>query len=502
VDEIVDDSARSSRPSGAADRVEVTAPGELEAPPRSWLTRQIKLHAYIWETVLLIGVMVVLNLALIPARPGFLGIEPNPFFAVILLMVLRYGFRAGLLSSVLAAAVYMALVATRIADQVIAFRDLMQWQYAKPAVLFLLVGVPGGMLVQRHRNRVAALEQENDLLVKDNLTLKRGEEELRDVNVELANRVIGATDTLPMLYKYAKKLNNLDVGEILTVLTELVVEVIKADQTSVYRVEGTELPLHSRNGQRMTGPALELEPGLFDALVAKREVLSLHDLLQRNIKRKDLFLCGALAEGSQGKVIALLVVEDLEFLRYNPATIRLFHVIVDWASASLEKASQYRDKPEQLRMVQAKRSMIRAQRASIQPGVVSADQVVAAGEMEGVAKPDRPLDKTPTVISGLPASMPVVSGVEPMRPVGTGPSALSDLLSQAESSLFSELAATGATDSTVEEEQRADPRDRALLQHMLSGELQIASAQGTPLAKLLNEIDGYMTARKGGEGQT
>jgi hypothetical protein len=310
-----------------------------------------------------------------------------------------------------------------------------------------------------------------------------------------------------MLYKYAKKLNNLHVGEILTVLTELVVEVIKANQTSVYRVEGTELPLHSRNGQRMTGPALELEPGLVDTLVAKREVLTLHDLLQRNIKRRDLFLCGALAEGSQGKVIALLVVEDLEFLRYNPATIRLFHVIIDWACASLEKASQYKNKPEQLRMVQAKRSMIRAQRASIpratiEPEVVSADQVVAAGEMEGVAKPDRPLDAAPTVISGLPASMPVVSGVQPMRPVGTGPSALSDLLSQAESSLFSELAATGATDSTVEEEQRGDPRDRALLQHMLSGELQIASAQGTPLAKLLNEIDGYVMARKGGEGQT
>jgi len=473
---------------------------DAEGPAtKSRLFQKVKLHAYIPETIVLIGVMAVANLAWMPAQPGFLGIEPNPFWIVVLLMATRYGFRAALLSSLLAALVYMALVATRITEQVIALRDLMSWTYAKPAVLFVVGGVPCGMLVQRLKNRITNLQRDNDRLVKDNLALRRGEEELRDVNVELANRVVSATDTLPMLYKYAKKLNNLNTDEILPVLTELVAEVIRADQASVYRVAGNQLPLHARNGKAVTGSALQLEPGLFETLVVKRETLSLHDLLKRNIKRKDLFLIGPLTEGTTGKVVALLAVEQLEFLRYNPATIRLFSVIIDWACASLEKAAQYHDKPEQRRMVQAKTSMIRAQRATVQPGAVAADQLVAAGEVEAPARPDRRLNEAATIVSGLPASMPSTMRGSPLSSLRSG-AGLGDVLSQTESSLFAQMADEGASAPTVEE-QEGDPRDRALLQHMLSGELQIASTHGTPLAKLLNEIDGYMMARKGGGGQ-
>ena len=194
--------------------------------------------------------------------------------------------------------------------------------------------------------------------------------------MELANRVVGATDTLPMLYRYAKKLNNLDTDQILTVLTELVVEVTRADQASVYRLDGEALPLHACNGKVVTGPPLSLEPVLFEAVVRGRSTLSLHDLLERNIKRRDIFLCGPLSEGKDGKVLGVLVVEALEFLRYNPATIRLFRVIIDWACASLETAAQYRDRPEDRRLAQARSTMIRAQRATITSGMVA---TVASG---------------------------------------------------------------------------------------------------------------------------
>jgi hypothetical protein len=492
----------TAEPELTTEKTARVAMNQVPGTPKSVLFRKIKMHAYIGETILLVGVMSIINLAFMPARPGFLGIEPNPFWAVILLMVTRYGFRAGLLSALLCSIAYMALLTARVSDEVIAFRDLMSWQYARPAVLFILVGVAGGMLVQRHKNRLERLEEEADGLRKENQSLKRGEEELRDVNVELANRVVGATDTLPMLYKYAKKLNNLDTEQILTVLTELVVEVTRAEQASVYRLEGKELPLHARNGKEITGPALQLEPGLFEEIVVKRETLNLHDLLKRNIKRKDLFLCGALTEGTGGKVLGVLAIEALEFLRYNPATIRLFSVIVDWACASLDKAAQYQDKPEEKRLVQAKTSMIRAERATMAPGMAasaSANQASAAGDIEAQAKPDHAVAPAAKVVSGLPTALPEMLSDGPLAQAGTG-AGLGDLLAGAESSLFAQMAEEGATGSTVDLEEKADPRDRALLQHMLSGELQIASAQGTPLAKLLTEIDGYMMARKGGGG--
>lgn len=486
---------------GSELRADPTQPIRAEstaAPPaerkRNWLLRRISAHAYIGESVGLIGVMSVLNLAYMPAQPGFLGIEPNPFWVPVLLMAARYGFRASLLASILAAASYFALVSLRVREEVISLRDLFSWSYAKPAVLLLLGGVVVGMLVERHRARVRKLEGENERLIKENLGLQRGEQELRDVNVELANRVVGATDTLPMLYKYAKKLNVLDVGQILTVLTELLCEVIKAKRGTVYRREGKQLVLHAANGRPASGPPLALQPEILELLLSRRQVVTLHDLLTRNIRRSDLFLCGPLSTGTAGEVIAVLAVEEIEFLRYNPATIRLFNVITDWACASLEKAGEVADQPAQRRMEEARTTIMRAQRAaSIPPGVVQAP-VVSAGmgsTVAGGVEEGSPFEKT--TISGPPVDMMRPSAGAAVGPIG-------QLLDEASARLFG--SARGPEDLTglQASDVGASPRSTQELQHLLTGELQIASTHGSPLAKLLAEIDGYVSDRTG-QGQ-
>lgn len=486
-----------------------TAVGAIKDPTPSWWKKQVKLHAYIGETIFLVGLLTVLNMGLMPSRPGFLGIEPNPYWAVILMMVTRYGFRAGLLSALLCAGTYYALVATRVG--VITTRDLVTWQYAKPALLFIVVGVLAGMLVQRHRSRITKLEAENDGLVRENRSLKLGEEKLRDVNVELANRVVGATDTLPMLYKYAKKLNTLDTAGIYTALTELVQEVLKAGRVSVYVRKGNALVLHSRDGRVAEGPVLELEAPIYEQLINKRQVVTLHDLLSRNIQRKDLFLIGPLTEGLEGSVQAVLAVEQLEFLRYNPASVRLFNVVTDWAANVLGTAASYKDNPEELRRQENKVELLRAQRATLAPGTVSAmTGTAAAGEVAAKPKVDQAYIESPTIVfdQATPAAGPSVAGQGGAGGLLGGAAArggLGALLSGANDALFSGAGvATGSVVSGLDDipAPSQTPQDRNMLQHMLTGELQTARERGnSSLAKLLAEIDGFVTGQKGGGGR-
>ena len=441
-------------------------------------------------------------LAFWPGRPGFLGIEPNPLWIVILLMVGRYGFKGGLCSALASGAAYMGLVATRVGDEVITARDLMAWQYAKPAVLLIGVGVLLGMIIQRKHTRLARVELDNEELVKQNLELKRGEEELRDVNVELANRVVGATDTLPLLYKYAKKLNNLDEAQVLTTLTELVVEVTRARQASVYWVRGNRLPLHARNGQVWdSGPELALEPGLYEQLVVRRQVLTLHDLSSRGIKRKDLYLCGPLSQGTRGEVLALLAVEELDFLRYNPATIRLFNVIVDWACASLEKAAEYRDRPEALRFEESKTSILRAQHMQLGDGAGVSLAAQGAAGAGGEAPWTNFDDLTSTVADPR-------WGDNKLSP---DPTTL-DITVPVESAWIEDQATTLHQDrpaATLEGMGKAPPRPwpshpsqvAGQLHHMLTGELQIADEHTLPLGRLLTEITDYVAVQKGRTGR-
>ncbi len=494
---------------------DTTAPVQyVDGHKESFWKKQIKVHAYIGEVLLLLGVLSVINLGVMPAQPGFFGISPNPIFAVILLMAARYGFRAGIFSAVLGAITYYLLLTSKI--NVISTRDLVSWQYAKPAVLFIVVGVIVGILVQRHRNRLVKYEEENDMLRRDNEQLRAGEEELRDVNVELANRVVGATDTLPMLYKYAKKLNTLDVDGIFTALTELVQEVLKAGRVSVYRLNKHLLELHSRDGRKASGPQLALEESLWDELITKRKVITLHDLLSRNIQRKDIFLAGPLTEGAGGDIQAVLVVEQLEFLRYNPATVRLFTVVTDWAANVLGTASEYKDNPAELQRQKNKREILRAQRATMTPGVVSAmTGQAAAGEVASGAKVDQAFIESPTVIydRATPEATPMAGGGGGMGGLLGGASAggagaLSKLLSGADDRLFGDVAQVGpvGVSSVVRElddlaAPAQAPADRGMMQHLLTAELQMANEAGSPLAKLLAEIDGYVSgSNKAGSG--
>lgn len=503
----------------------VVTPVELRG--RGWLFRTVKVNAYVLETVAAVAALVIFNMGFLPGYPGFLGLEPNPFWAVILLVTCRYGFRAGLLSSLLSSATYLGLVSTRIADDVIAVRDMFTWEYSRPAVLFIVGGVVLGMIVQRHLNQRDALRQENEMLVQDNQVIRQGEEQLRDLNLELANRVVVASDTLPMLYKYAKKLNVPDVDEIFTALTELVVEVIKAGRVSVYAMEDRELTLHSRNGQRAYGPGLALEPKLSKALLGRRQVVTLADMMRWGIQRQDLFLCGPMTAGPDGRVLGLLAVEGVSFVHYNPASARLFKVIVDWASTSLASAAEIQQFPAARKLSRARSEVLRSRRASLRPDLQYPHQglepVPQAPPGQAVKPPPRPAPpasppprpqappptpapdpaqwaewfsvRDPQVYEKSPVSVYLRPRGRDAEPPPVNP--LLDATAEDFAMLDAALSEVGERDAVP---SPADPpplnlQQREAIQHMLKGELEDASSQGRPITALLHEIDEYVMDR-------
>jgi len=196
--------------------------------------------------------------------------------------------------------------------------------------------------------------------------------------------------------------------------------------------------------------------------------------------------------------MAVLIVEELEFLHYNPATIRLFQVVVDWACTSLEKAAQYQNRPAALQEEQNKAKRWREHHhATLRPGLLSAPAVrAAAGIIQNMSPGDVVLP--PPTNSPLP-SEPSRSSIS-LAPaqVSVSPSSassLGQLLDQTSEQLFN--SASPKISSSDGSGQDFSSPSMADLQHLLNGELKIASNIGSPLAKLLTEIDGYVTGRGG-----
>ncbi|MHB8878056.1 MAG: hypothetical protein ACYC8T_30535 [Myxococcaceae bacterium] len=293
----------------------------------------------LWQPVLeaaaLSAVMVALNVLFFRDNPGLVRWSPHPILAVTLLILARYGFLAGVFAALLSVLSYAGLL-IGLAKPATPF-DLLAAPYSTPVAVLVPVTVLLGMLVQRHLDRLRAVEQQRERLAGENAALKGEQAKLRDVNVELAGKVVGAGATLQTLYRYAKDLNVNDVGLIYSGVARMLEDVVKAEVTSVWvpNVAG-QLKLAARQGSGDTSATFALTKQLRARL--DKGVIALHDLPDEERAAGLPYLLGRVTAGKGGEVAAYLAIEKLPFARYNAETIRLFTMVVEWASESVGNA--------------------------------------------------------------------------------------------------------------------------------------------------------------------
>jgi hypothetical protein len=272
--------------------------------------------------------------------PGLVSMAPHPMLFVGLLVAVRYGFGRGLLAVALVGVAYAVLVSS-LAD-VPTYLHLFAPPYTTPIAVTIPATAVLGAIAQGHIKRLRLVEAMCRDLQHQHQELVAKHAELRDVNVELAGKVMGARETLPALYRFAKALNVTDLAQIYSGLCKLATEVLQAEMVSLWECRDDGLTLIARRGTALVpqstppGFGRELERR-FDAA----GVLALHDIPEAERSAHHPYLTGRIRCGHAGPVVAYLTVDRLAFERYTPETIRLFSMIVDWACTSVGNALAY-----------------------------------------------------------------------------------------------------------------------------------------------------------------
>jgi hypothetical protein len=304
-----------------------------------------RLLAPLFESAVLLVLGAALNVLAFADDPGFVSLTPHPTLFVAVLITARYGLNAGIQAALLGAVVYATLL-LGLAD-VPTFLYLLAAPYATPLVVLLPTTVLLGLVVQRHLDRLTKSETHATALAEENARLAHEQSKLRDVNVELAGKVTGAEGTMSTLYRFARELNVKQVDDIYRGLAGLLEEVIEAERVSVWTVNAEApggLSLATRSGDPGAEAAGGAEPPPFsptpglDRRFDDAGVLALHDVPEEERTDALPYLVGKIAGGRGGDVVAYLTVDRLPFSRYNPETIRLFAMVVDWASTSVGNA--------------------------------------------------------------------------------------------------------------------------------------------------------------------
>ncbi len=307
-------------------------------------THKTPVWAPILECLILVAAGVVLNIAVYPDSPGFLSVHPHPSMFVIIIIGLRYGFRASLISIAITTLGY-AFVLLQLVN-VPTYLYLLQAPYSTPIIVLVPLGVVVGLLSQRHLDKLNKALNDYAVLHLQVQNLEGEQEELRDVNLELAGRVIGAQGTVGQLYEFAKQLNVVDESKIYEGILDLLKEALGAEKSTVWRVgpNGLEFLACSEPVDRalVTPPNCERYDHLFD----REGVLALHDLPENTREPNLPFLLGKLRGGPNGEVVAYVALDTIEFSRYSAETVRLFGMVVEWASSSLANVYALQQAPE------------------------------------------------------------------------------------------------------------------------------------------------------------
>ena len=282
------------------------------------------------------------NALISPHALGWPGVQPHPYLIPVALVGCRYGTRAALLLALVLAVEYAGLSQAG---------SLWLFPQAGIYASLLLTAALTGWLFDGSRTRQRQLER---ALEQSRLELSQSQtqrETLEKAVGELRQRILGQGETFGSLYELARRLTTLQSDQLYAASLELACQRSGAACGFFYGPgfqQWAHYPAEAR--PRMAAASSQL---IRQALAGG--VMLTAPEAQGNLAPEEPMVVLPLAAG------ALMVLEDLPFERYHPATLGVLQSIGDWTSRALSQLAAYDEKESRLSQGQSARSKVLAQ---------------------------------------------------------------------------------------------------------------------------------------------
>lgn len=301
---------------------------------------------YLVETLLGFALITAVNIIWFRSNLGFLGVSPHPYWIVVLLLSSRYGFLAGLFCGILSAAICLTL--SVIGRQGTTLYELFRMLLGEP-LLFILVGAVLGEITQTIKSRYDALLDEHEELKSAFDKLKERYDAMVKAKQEVDTRILSQEQTLTTMHETAQALRSLSEAQIYPSALEMVAKFLGAEACSIYLFADGRLRLKSVQGelgQRERPQDAGPDDGLMGRAFSSAHVASANVLLEMYEKGElpdaDVLISAPLLTSSR-KVLGVVNIEKLPFLKFNSQTIRMAEVFAGWCADALENALLYTD---------------------------------------------------------------------------------------------------------------------------------------------------------------
>ncbi len=304
---------------------------------------------YLIETIAGLAILALINVVFFPDRPAFDGIQPNPYWIIVLAMAARYGRNGGLLASVLTSLVFVTHYLWFGGIEVF-YDDL--WLLRYP-FFFILVGFLIGevrtVFILREdylTKRVEELQGMSERLQKEVDIVKEAH---KDLTVDVATK----QETITILNEITGRLKSLDPDAIFENILTCFRDFVDAEECSFYQTDGETLKLYKQFGWQeyyRRPNEYAFGHGLIGLAAKMLKPVSLKDIVLKRHKSEDLSghmvgdtVLAIPVVGFENRVFGVASVEKIPLLKLTESTIQTGKVICDLAAAALNNAIAFLD---------------------------------------------------------------------------------------------------------------------------------------------------------------
>lgn len=305
------------------------------------IVRLQRTRYYIPETLIGLGILAVFNLFMLPGRPAFEGIDPNPLWIVPLAMAARYGRQGALFSGIVTSAFFLLYyVLTGGTDVILDDLWLLRYPFFFILVSFMLGEVRTVFILREEylTSRVEELENHSEKLEKENEIIKAAH---KDLTTDMATK----QDTITVLNEITSRLKSRREESVYQGILESFRDNLEAEECSFYAMRGNSLELVNSLGWKdyYKRPSdLDLGQGLIGLAAEQGCSFTVKDIVLK--KRKDSTsklsmlgdsLLAVPVLGLEKKIFGVASIEKIDLLNLTESTIQTARVICDLAAASL-----------------------------------------------------------------------------------------------------------------------------------------------------------------------
>lgn len=272
----------------------------------------------------------------------FWGVNPHPFWVVVLLIAAQYGTGEGLLAAILSTAFLLVGNVPEMKEGI----SKTDWLYslAVNPVLWFTAGWVLGELRQRHvRERNSLLREveeshrREDLIANSYNFVKNRKESLE---VQVSGQLLSSIDA----YRAAKSVETLDPKSVMQGVERLVQSVLGADKFSLYLFNDNKLSatiMHGWSpGDGYKGEIDSFSP-IYRAVVGQRDLLVVANEQHEITLEGQGIMAGPVLEPESGRVIGMLKIEQLPFTTLSLNTVETFRALTEWIGTALVNARNY-----------------------------------------------------------------------------------------------------------------------------------------------------------------